>query len=163
MLGFACSSLAVADASSSNVVVAHVGHIQIIDPYAPASESAGEIAVYLTLRNTGSQPDELVQVTSPAAPKSMVMMGSTGGSMSNMSELQVPAHGEVSLRPGVDHVMLQHPRARLAVGEKIKVTLRFVYSGTVTVAVPVIPLDQVPKAVKSKGGGMSGMAGMSGM
>ena len=54
------------------------------------------------------------------------------GSMGMLSELRIPAHGQASLVPGHDHVMLEQPTVTFKVGQTVLVTLRFKWAGSVT-------------------------------
>jgi copper(I)-binding protein len=160
-------------ASSASRVVARVGRLEIIDPFLPDPPSPSVAAVYVTIRNTGSTADALIEVSSPAASTSMLMtedeQGSVGA-MAMLKELRVPPHTSVSLAPGKDHAMLEDPREVFKVGETVPVTMRFVHAGSVTVHVPVVPLDRIltpsgadgsAGADATTGGSMSNMPGMS--
>jgi copper(I)-binding protein len=135
----------VATATPTGPVAAHVGALEIVHPYLPDPASPSVAAVYLTVRNTGATPDRLVSVSSPAAAASMLMTEDDHGDTGTMAPLQglaVPAHGQASLVPGADHLMLEQP-SRLRVGEHVAVTLRFRRAGTVTVEIPVVPLTAI--------------------
>ena len=127
-------------------VVAHVGHLEVINPFLPDPASPSVAAIYLTVKNTGPKADALVGATSPAAPDVMLMTESprgTFGSMGMLRELRIPAHGQASLVPGHDHVMLEQPTMTFKVGQTVLVTLRFKWAGSVTISVPVVPLSRI--------------------
>ncbi len=65
------------------------------------------------------------------------------GSMGMLRELRIPAHGQASLVPGHDHVMLEQPTVTFKVGQTVLVTLRFKWAGSVTIKVPVVPLSRI--------------------
>lgn len=160
--GCGVSGSATSTSTSSSTVVARVGGLEIIDPFLPDPASSSVAAVYLTVRNTGSVPDDLVSVFSPMAGSSSLMTEKNGG-MGTLNDLMVPAHGEASLAPGSDHAMLER-LGRLKVGQSVPVTLRFAKAGTVTVSVPVVPLDQIlGHRGSGPGGGSGGMSNMPGM
>ena len=51
--------------------------------------------------------------------------------------LALPAHGEASLQPGGNHLMLIGPTAPIVAGGSVSVTLRFKKAGEVTLTLPV--------------------------
>jgi copper(I)-binding protein len=151
-------------------VVARVGSIEIVHPFLPEPASPSVAAIYLTVDNTGSTPDELVSVSTKASTSSMLMTEDehgSAGTMAPVADLSIPAHGQASLAPGHDHVMLANPRGPLRVGQKIEIVLRFKRAGPVTVSVPVVPLtaivndDDAPTTAMGNMGSMGHMKGMS--
>lgn len=127
-------------------VVGRVGPLEVVDPFLPDPASPSVAAIYLTVKNVGSRADDLVAATSPAAPDVMLMTENVHGSFGSMgmlSELRIPPHGEASLVPGHDHVMLEQPTVTFTVGETVLVTLRFKWAGSVTIRVPVVPLSRI--------------------
>jgi periplasmic copper chaperone A len=162
-----CGASSHASDGTSGRIAARLGALEVIDPFLPDPASPNVAAVYLTVRNTGSVPDRLVAISSSAATTSMLMSEDDRGSVDTMGRLGalfVPAHSQATLAPGGDHAMLEHPEVTFKVGETIPVTLRFARAGSVTVRVPVVPLDQIlgPGAGTS-GGDSDGMANMKGM
>jgi hypothetical protein len=145
-LNLALPSSAGASQLARAQVVGHVGHLQIINPFLPDPASPSVAALYLTVKNTGSRADALVAATSPAAPDVMLMTENAHGSFGSMGmlrELRIPAHGQASLVPGHDHVMLEQPTVTFKVGQTVLVTLRFKWAGSVTIRVPVVPLSRI--------------------
>jgi len=100
-------------------------------------------AIYLTVKNSGSHPDALVSVSTTAALSAMLMTENPDGSMDFMRELKIPAHGQASLIPGEDHVMLEVPKSQLHLGERVPITLRFARAGSLRIQVPVVPLSRI--------------------
>ncbi len=120
-----------------------VGPLTVVNPFLPQPASPDVAAIYLTVKNTGGRPDALVSVSSAAASSSMLMTENQNGTMAMLRSLQIPAHGQASLVPGRDHLMLQQPRGTLRVGQHVLVTLRFRRAGTLTVSVPVVRLSRI--------------------
>ena len=142
----AVASSAGAGQQAQAQVVAHVGHLEIINPFLPDPASPSVAAIYLTVKDTGSKADALVAATSPAAPDVMLMTENPHGSFGSMGmlrELRIPAHGQASLVPGHDHVMLEQPTVTFKVGQTVLVTLRFKWNGSITIKVPVVPLSRI--------------------
>jgi copper(I)-binding protein len=130
--------------SASSKVVARVGDLEVIDPFLPNPASPSVAAIYLTVKNTGSHPDALISASSPISSDSMLMRENAhGSSMGLLAELRIPAHGQASLKPGRDHLMLEQPKVTFKVGRTVLVTLRFERSGSVTLKVPVVPLSRI--------------------
>ncbi len=120
-----------------------IGSLRVVDAYLPQPASPAVAAIYLTVKNSGNRPDALVAVSSAAATDSMLMTENANGTMGMLRDLRVPAHGQASLVPGRDHVMLEQPHGTLAVGQHVTVTLRFQHAGTLTISVPVVPLSRI--------------------
>lgn len=146
-LGLAATPLAqsvgASQRGSSSKVVGRVGSLEVVNPFLPDPASPSVASIYLTVRNSGSKADDLVAATSPSAPEVMLMTENAHGSFGSMGmlrELRIPAHGQASLVPGHDHVMLEQPTVTFRVGQTVLVTLRFKWAGSVTVKVPVVPL-----------------------
>lgn len=102
--------------------------------------------VYLTIENQAIVADTLLAVTSPASGMAMLH----GGGMEMMTALPIPARGEVALRPGALHLMLDPPLDRDYVrGDSVAVTLRFARGAEVKVWAPVIDYDEVDVVTES--------------
>jgi copper(I)-binding protein len=133
-----------ATSSASPKIAARVGDLEVIDPFLPNPASPSVAAIYLTVKNVGSRPDELVSASSPVSAASMLMKENAHGSSMGMLEaLRIPAHGQASLKPGHDHLMLEQPRTTFKVGQTVLVKLHFERSGSVTLKVPVVPLSRI--------------------
>lgn len=92
-------------------------------------------AGYLTIRNRGTNDDQLIAASSPIAGEvqvhqSLVVDGEVR--MREQGNLVVPAGGTLVLKPGGYHLMLLDLKAPLTAGQRIPVTLRFAKAGTVT-------------------------------
>jgi periplasmic copper chaperone A len=121
----------------------HIGSLQVLDAFLPAPASPSVAAIYLTVKNSGPRPDALVGVESTVANSTMLMTESPNGSMGALMQLRIPAHGEASLVPGRDHVMLEQPSHELSLGQHVLVTLHFRRAGYLTISVPVVPLSEM--------------------
>ncbi len=97
-------------------------------------------AVYFTIHNSGSQPDELVAASSSVATtvqlhKSQMVNGVM--TMQPVQSITVNAGGQVQFQPGGYHVMLVGLKRDLNVGDTFQVTLTFKQAGAITVPVEV--------------------------
>jgi copper(I)-binding protein len=100
----------------------------------------GRGAVYMRITNTGTLSDYLVGASSPAARTVEVHETVMEGAMSQMrpvARVEVPANGELVLKPGGYHIMMMDLERDLKVGDVIEVTLSFEKSGRITISVPV--------------------------
>jgi periplasmic copper chaperone A len=131
------------------VVGDRIGSLTVVDSFLPQPASPDVAAIYLTVKNSGARPDALVAVSSPAAAGSLLMTENPNGTMGLLRELRVPAHGQASLVPGRDHLMLEQPRRTLALGRHVAVTLHFQHAGVLTISVPVVPLSWILRHTRS--------------
>lgn len=132
----------VATAVPTAPVLATAGPLQISAGYVPQPASPDVAAAYLTITDTGDQPDALVAARSDASATT-TLHRTQGGVMLPLAELPVPAHGSAAFTPGADHLMLEHPTRPLTKGGRVVITLTFRVAGEVTVTLPVTgyPVD----------------------
>lgn len=126
-----------------------VGDLKIDHPYVRATVPGAPVAGgYITVTNTGSQPDRLVGASAPFAGKVEIHEMKMQGDIMKMREvtggLKIPANGSVTLKPGGYHVMFMKLKEQLKDGEKRTATLIFEKAGKV----------DLPFAVKSMGRSM---------
>jgi copper(I)-binding protein len=146
--GAAASNAASASSTTSAAAVRHVqgrvGSLLLLgDGYVPEPASPDVAAAYLTVVNTGSSPARLTAVQSDLATMTMPMTETSSGgtgSMAPLTKVVVPAHGSFRFTPGAAHLMLEHPRPVPKTGGTVTLTLTFSPGGTVTVALPVVPI-----------------------
>ena len=90
----------------------------------PRSPAAG----YLVIENRGGEPVELVAVATEAAEQTEIHVMEYKNdrmTMRRVAGLQVPAGGEVALKPGGTHLMLMELRQPLRDGDEVELVLRF--------------------------------------
>ncbi len=109
------------------------------------AEGAKVAAGYLAIRNTGPSADRLLAIATPAAERGEIhdMSLSDEGvmRMRHLAKgLEIPAGGNVELKPGGTHLMLLGLKERLVAGGKVPVTLTFESGATITLDLPVKPL-----------------------
>ena len=118
-----------------------VGDIQIDHPWArslPAVSKNG--AVYLTLRNTGSDTDSLVSASTPVADRTEIHTHVHENGMMMMRQVEkveLPGGGEATLEPGGLHLMLFNINSPMTEAKEFPLTLRFEAAGEVEVTVRV--------------------------
>jgi copper(I)-binding protein len=114
------------------------GALEIIHPWARATPGGAKVAAgYVVIRNEGAEPDRLVSATAEVAGAAMIheMAVSDGVMTMRMvaDGVAIPAHGEIALKPGSYHLMLEDLKQPLKEGESFKGSLTFEKAGTVDV------------------------------
>ena len=98
-------------------------------------------AVFMKLVNKGRQADRLVSAQTDVAEKVEIHETRMENEVMKMHHLpdglEIPARGEVVLKPGSYHVMLIGLTSDLKVGDRFPVVLTFEKSGTMTVEAEV--------------------------
>ncbi len=115
-----------------------IGDLTVVDPWARASSRAG--GVFMTIRNGGKTADRLVAVKGDAAKSISVHETVTENNIVKMrpvKALEIPAGGEVTLKPGGYHVMMMGLLKPLVKGEKFPLTMVFEKAGEVKVKVKI--------------------------
>jgi copper(I)-binding protein len=128
-------------AVSAGFAFAHeykVGMLQIVHPHARATQPGAPVSGgYMVIRNTGNEPDRLIAGSADFAGKVEIHEMKMSGDVMQMREieggLEIPAGGEVELKPGGYHVMFMKLGEQLVAGEKRKATLTFEKAGAIEV------------------------------
>lgn len=98
---------------------------------------------FLTIVNTGSEPDRLVSATSPAAGEVQLHEMAMENDVMKMRHLEngieIPAGATVELKPGGLHVMFMKVKEPFKEGAKVPATLVFEKAGSVDVEFHVGP------------------------
>ncbi|HKT53467.1 MAG TPA: copper chaperone PCu(A)C [Caulobacteraceae bacterium] len=94
-------------------------------------------AAYVMIANSGPAPEALVSASCACAAKveihrTMVTRGVV--SMPPVGPVTIPAHGQVSFRPGGYHLMLEDLKEPLKDGGEQNITLVFRHAGPITAA-----------------------------
>ena len=160
-----------ADASNVNVGALAVRNVSVLPPTGGRIHPVGgQARGVLAVTNAGSEPDRLIEATSPGAAEVVLTQdGKPGG-------VDIPASGSTGESAGF---VLRGLTAPLGTGEYVTMSLRFERSGTVEVLVPVAvtgrsqrpartgepgspegePALQGPAGGHSEGGGKGGAEG----
>ena len=125
----------------ANAEPIHVGGIVVEQAWARATTpSAKTGGAYLTVRNTGAQPDRIVSMAAPVAGHAMAHETLQEGDISRMGEagpLDVPPVGALEMKPGGMHIMLMDLKGGLKLGQEFPLTVTFERAGRVEVPVRV--------------------------
>ena len=122
------------------------GVVVIDHPWSRATPAGAKVAAgYLTLQNTGAEPDRLVSATAEIAGRTEIheMAVDANGVMTMRplaDGIAVPAGGSVALEPSSFHVMFMDLKAAPEEGKPFKGTLTFEKAGTVDVEYAVEPI-----------------------
>jgi len=135
VLMLALSTPAFAQTPASDI---KAGDLVITQPWSRATPAGAKVgAGYLTIRNTGQQPDRLVSVSMPPAGRVEIHeMAEKDGvmTMRPMSGGVTIAPGQtVTLAPGGIHLMLLDLKSQITRGDQLQGVLEFEKAGKVTV------------------------------
>ena len=114
-------------------------------------------AIYLSVTNTGTTPDRLVSVATPAADKAdlhEMKMERNVMEMRSVPAIDIPPGKTVTLDPNGFHIMLIGLKAPLKEGETVPLTLTFEHAGMQPVTASVAKIGAM------HAGEMSAMPGM---
>jgi periplasmic copper chaperone A len=106
----------------------------------PRAPSAGG---YLTIVNTGTEPDRLVGAASPMAVRAdfhEMAMKDGVMTMRPLAAIDIPAGGTVALAPDGLHIMFTELAGNLTQGGTMPVTLTFAKAGTVAASLQILAI-----------------------
>lgn len=106
-------------------------------------------AAYMVLHNTGTKEESLVGAKTSVAKKAELHTHRLEDGMMKMrevKEIEIPASGTVTLKPGGLHIMLIGLNHQLTSGEEIALELIFEDGENQTVMVPVRSIDDAGEA-----------------
>ena len=126
-----------------------LGALEIGHPWARATPpTAPTGGGYLSVKNTGTTPDRLVSVSSPAAETVQVHEMKMEGNVMRMREiaggLEIPPGATVTLAPGGMHLMMMGLKGPLKQGERVPLTLVFEKAGKIDVELAVVAMGATP-------------------
>ncbi|MFA5963123.1 MAG: copper chaperone PCu(A)C [Sphingomonas sp.] len=115
-----------------------VGKLLIGHPWSRAtSPRATTAGGYLSITNSGDQPDKLIGATSPYAKTVILHSMTMDGGIMRMRPVKgglvIPAKGKVALDPDGYHLMFTGLKGQFVEGAMVPATLRFERAGSVTV------------------------------
>ena len=155
----------VAPAHAADVMA---GSLKISAPWARATPKGANVGGgYMTITNTGSEPDKLVGGSSSIAKEVEVHEMTMDNGVMKMRPvaggLEIKPGQTVTLKPGGYHIMFMKLNEQLKQGDHFKVTLDFAKAGKVDVDFTTEGIA----ATNAGGGAMGGMdhggGGMGGM
>lgn len=97
---------------------------------------SGMAAGFVTVTNNGATADRLTSVTS-GLTDDITMHTTKNQQMLAVKSLPVPAHGELDLERGGNHLMFMHLKEQPKRGQKVAVELHFEKAGVLRAELPV--------------------------
>jgi copper(I)-binding protein len=142
-----CNAAPEADAPAATETAAST--IAVTDPWsretAPGQNAGG---AFMTIANTGSVADRLTGGSTPVAGRVEIHTMTMEGDVMRMRQLEdgleIPAGGQVMLKPGSFHVMLMDLKQPLKAGDKVPLTLTFAGAGPLETELEVRPTGAMP-------------------
>ena len=140
------------------------GALAIETPWLRATPGGAKVAGgYVTVRNTGAEPDRLTGATLARAGRGEIHAMSTENGVMKMAPVEgglpIAPGGSVALKPGGLHLMFLDLTDGLRAGETVPGTLTFERAGAVPVSFTVAPIGaqgpaaQAPGAAAPEAGG----------
>lgn len=117
-----------------------IGSLTISAAYVPEPASPDIAAAYITVHNAGKVTDTLVRASSPAGKAMSLHRDVTSGGTEGMVPLRsipIPPGRTVAMKPGGEHLMIEHPKPGLRRGGQLQLTLVFARAGRLTMQVPI--------------------------
>jgi hypothetical protein len=132
---------AIALTLTSAAALAHsytVGPLKIGHPWSRATPGGAKVGGgYLSIENTGAEPDRLVSVQVPFAGKTEIHEMATANGVMTMRPLEagiaIAPGAKVEFKPGGYHIMFMELKQPLKQDERLKGTLTFEKAGPVEV------------------------------
>jgi copper(I)-binding protein len=142
-----------------------LGSLEIAYPYARATPPNAPVSGgYMVIRNTGAEADRLISGTAGFAKRVEIHEMTMENDVMKMRELpdglEIPAGGEVELRPGGYHVMFIGLDGQLKDGESRPVTLTFEKAGSIEVEFNVENIQKMQSNMQKGGHGNMDHGGM---
>ncbi|WP_417412205.1 copper chaperone PCu(A)C [Hoeflea sp.] len=146
---------------SSAMVSAHdykLGSLEIEHPFARATPPNAPVSGgYITIRNTGEEADRLISGEADFADRVEIHEMKMDGEVMKMRQLtdglEIPAGGEVVLKPGGYHIMFIGIDSQFKDGENRNVKLTFEKAGSIEVDFTVQDMRAMQGNMKQDGEG----------
>lgn len=111
-------------------------NIALADPWSrETAEGQNAGGAFMIIANTGTAADRLTGGSTPVAGRVEIHTMTMENDVMRMRQLEdgleIPAGGEVTLKPGSFHVMLMDLKRPLKAGDKVPLSLTFAGAGTV--------------------------------
>ncbi|MFF8609980.1 copper chaperone PCu(A)C [Streptomyces sp. NPDC015346] len=107
----------------------------------PATDMAGG---FLTITNDGDAADKLLSVTSSLSDD-VTIHETKDQKMREVKSFDIPAHGELKLERGGNHIMFMELKKQPKQGEKVDIELHFEKADPIAVELPVEAATHNPK------------------
>jgi copper(I)-binding protein len=133
------------------------GKIKIVAPWTRATPESSKVAGgFMTLINTGSEPDRLIagstQVSAGLEIHEMHIVNGVAMMRQINPGISLKPGAHVVLKPFAHHLMMMDLKQPLQAGQKIKGTLVFEKAGTVEIDYVVVPMGANGPAAGARAG-----------
>ena len=139
MRSFALATAVLCVASSAYAADAKIGNLKIDDIWARTGQPGQVSAAYMEIKNK-SDADKIVSANCDCAKATElhdVKMVDGTMKMVQIPAMDIPANGELKLKPGSYHIMLIGLNRPLVAGETLPIKVKFEKAGEVTVQAKV--------------------------
>ena len=131
--------------------------IALTEPWSrETAEGQNAGGAFMTIANSGTAADRLTGGSTPVAARVEIHTMTMENDVMRMRQLEdgleIPAGGEVTLKPGSFHVMLMDLKQPLKAGEKVPLTLTFAGAGTLETELEVRPAGTMAPDMKHSEG-----------
>lgn len=136
---FSIATVTFCAAASVFAADAKIGNLSIDDVWARTGQPGQVSAAYMEIKNKGGA-DKLVAANCDCAQATElhdVKLIDGAMKMVPVAGMDVPANGELKLKPGAYHIMLIGLSRPLVAGERLPIKLKFEKAGEVTVEAKV--------------------------
>ncbi len=115
-----------------------VGDIEILHPWTRATPKGIKVGSgYLYIINHSSTPDRLVSISTNGVQTTEIHSMAVVNDIMKMEKMhngiEIPGNGEITLKPGGNHIMFMGLTKPFKLGDKISATLTFEKAGTVDI------------------------------
>ena len=134
MRRFAIATAALCAAASVYAADAKVGNLSIDDVWARSGQPGQVSAAFMEIKNKGAA-DKIVSANCDCAKATelhTMTMADGKMIMAQVPTMEVPANGELKLKPGGYHIMLIGLNRPLVSGETLPIKVKFEKAGEVT-------------------------------
>ncbi|WP_336278734.1 copper chaperone PCu(A)C [Bartonella sp. CB175] len=116
----------------------HLGDIEIINPWTRATPKGIKVGSgYLYIINHGNTPDRLISVSANKVQTAEIHSMTVVNDIMKMEKMhngvEIPGNGEVTLKPGGNHIMFMGLSQPFKPGDKISAKLTFEKAGTIDI------------------------------
>ena len=127
-----------------------LGTLEIGHPWTRATPpTAPTGGGYLSIKNTGTEPDRLISASSPAAETVQVHEMKMEGNVMRMrpleGALEIKPGETVTLAPGGMHMMMMGLKGPFKQGERVPLTLVFEKAGKIDIEMVVVAMGATPQ------------------
>jgi copper(I)-binding protein len=154
-LGIVFAGLLAISASAANATDYKVGTLEIDNPWSPAVPRGATVAAgYMTIKNTGTEPDRLVGGSTPLAGKFEIHQMTMDKGVMTMRPLpdglEIKPGATVELKPSAYHIMIMGLTQPIERGKPFKASLTFEKAGPVDVEFMVERLGATAPAAPAR-------------